>query len=319
MIKLINYPLTLGSILKWKGHIWLPTYLKDRVSNRRRIANQDHKIDIIFLIADHFEPSRREGNLGVQRVRDWCRLYEEMVEGHFDSDGYPPQHTWFYRYDYPNIECIKILSDYVQKGFGEIEFHLHHSSDTEESFANKIRSGVDWFNQVGAMITNEEKPKKYFGYVAGNWALDSGNNDLKVLKEAGCYADFTFPAFGSKSQPKKVNSIYYAINTSGPKSYNSGVDVEVGKPESGELMIFEGPIWIDWEKRIIDYGAIEPYSLPSPDRVISWLNAHVHVKGRPEWIFIKLHCHGIQGRDVFLNESMKTVFRQSEIEFYSIF
>ena len=126
---------------------------------------------------DHFEPSRKEGKLGVRKVSDWCKDYKEIAKFHFDSNGIFPQHTWFYRYDYKNDECIRILSEYVYEDLGEIEFHLHHGYDTLSSFGQKLRDGLLWFNKVGAMVSAEEKPQKYFGYVAGNWALDNGRRN----------------------------------------------------------------------------------------------------------------------------------------------
>src|SRR5581483_7914261 len=165
------------------------------------------------------------------------------------------QHSWFYPAENPNFGAVQVLSDYTFRGFGEVEFHLHHGYDTHESFAAKLRFGLEWFNQSGAMLTAEEQPKQRFGYIAGNWALDNGAGDdatsgcpteLLALRNAGCYADFTFPALASPAQPRKTNSIYYATDTPAPKSYDSGVDVTVGKPASGDLMIVEGPLLLDW-------------------------------------------------------------------------
>ena len=92
-----------------------------------------------------------------------------------------------------------------------------------------------------------------YAFVHGNFALANSaggrfcgvDSEMKVLAETGCYADFTFPAFGSPAQPRKSNSIYYATDDAGPKSYDRGNDVAVGRPASGDLMIFQGPLVID--------------------------------------------------------------------------
>jgi len=57
----------------------------------------------------------------------------------------------------------------------------------------------------------------------------------------------------------------------------------------------QGPLSINW--RAPGYPRIENASLTSanwgrPDRVRTWLDCQVHVKGRPEWLFVKLHTHG---------------------------
>ncbi len=157
-----------------------------------------------MLTADHYEPARRFGDAAaVESVRSWCAAYEAMAGRHRDADGRPPQHTWFYRYDYPNPGCLAELSECVFRGFGEVEFHLHHGHDTHETMTGRLRDGLDWFNRFGAMRTAEPHPRRRFGYVAGNSALDNGAGDpalsgcdteIRALRDAGCYADFTFPS-----------------------------------------------------------------------------------------------------------------------------
>jgi len=29
-----------------------------------------------------------------------------------------------------------------------------------------------------------------------------------------------------------------------------------------------------------------------------WINQHIHVEGRPEWVFVKVHTHGTQEIDI---------------------
>ncbi len=44
----------------------------------------------------------------------------------------------------------------------------------------------------------------------------------------------------------------------------------------------------------------------------AWLSAHVHVAGRPEWVFIKLHTHAMQNRAAFLSSEMDELFAAME-------
>ncbi len=279
---------------------------------------------VIVLVTDHFEPSRKEGVVGVKKVRDWCEKYEEIAKFHSDSDGVFPQHTWFYRYDYPNYTCISILSEYVYKELGEIEFHLHHGYDTAETFSKTLREGLAWFNQAGAMLSTGTTPQRRFAYIAGNWALNNGrrnpafsgvNNELSILNKIGCYADFTFPAIGTNAQPRKVNSIYYATDSSSPKSYNTGTDVKVGGNPSGDLMLFQGPLYVDWKKNRIVTPAIESFCPYRSLRIDYWLRAGIHVLGRPDWVFIKLHTHGIQSRDYLLGHPLNNMLSDLEKRF----
>jgi hypothetical protein len=310
----------LGALIRNRCYIWLPGYLRD-VRRRRKPNSAAAQIDVMVVVVDHFEPSRREGDVGVQKVREWCDAYAQLASRHQDSDGIVPQHTWFYRYDYPRYDCLQILGEYVLRRFGEIEFHLHHGHDTSESFEQKIRSGVEWFNTAGAMCSAGCEPQKAFAYIAGNWALDNGrrddsmsgvNNELEILAAAGCYADFTFPAYAVNAQPRMVNSIYYATDTPGPKSYDTGVPMRVGGQPVGDLTIFEGPTYIDWRTWHIEHASLETWAPYLPRRLDYWLNAGVHVQGRPEWLFIKLHTHGMQSREMFLGPQLDQMFSDLE-------
>jgi hypothetical protein len=284
----------------------------------RKALPADVPIDVIVLVADHYEPARRFGDkAAVESVRAWCQEYEGIACKHSDADGRPPQHTWFYRYDYPNAGCVQELCRSVFRGYGEIEFHLHHGHDNHEAVASTLREGVEWFGQFGAMRSAEAQPRHCFGYVAGNSALDNGagddslsgcNTEIRALAEAGCYADFTFPSLGSRAQPRLTNTIYYATEDGLAKSYNKGVEVAVGRPPSGDLMIFNGPVAIDLGRGCISDGSIENTSPPHPSRLRAWLSAHVHVLGRPEWVFIKLHTHAMQNRDSFLSPDCDAMF-----------
>jgi hypothetical protein len=321
-MKLIQF---IGRLLiKRKCQYWLWGYTKHRVLHSRTQHVAGKNVDVMLVMVDHFEPSRKEGKVGVQKVRDWCEKYEGLAREHSDSDGVCPQHTWFYRYDYPNYNCIKILGEYVYRGLGEIEFHLHHGYSTAESFRKIIGDGLKLFNKGGAMISTERKPKRGFAYIAGNWALDNGrknakysgvNTELSILAEAGCYGDFTFPALGTSAQPRKVNSIYYAKDTPNPKSYNIGIDVAVGGRPWGDLMIFQGPIFVDWRGKYVESAAIEAFTKYHRRRISAWRQADIHVKGRPEWLFIKLHTHGMQSRDSFLSDEFHRVHEDIERSF----
>jgi hypothetical protein len=313
---LTRLPTFVYRVARWSGFRgnWLRDHLRRHRPFSRRRVPADRPIDMMVLVTDHFEPARRFGDdAAYESVRSWCADYEALAEPHRDSDGRPPQHTWFYRYDYPNPRCVQELGESAFRGFGEVEFHLHHGYDTHASFARTLADGVAWFNQFGAMLTAENQPQNHFGYIAGNWALDDGANDpsksgcpteIAALRDAGCYADFTFPSLGTAAQPRKTNAIYYATEDGKPKSYDTGVDLACGRPPSGDLLMFQGPVSIDWRNGCIQDGAVEDYAPAHPRRLAGWLSAHVHVRGRPEWVFVKLHTHAMQNRKSFLGPAM---------------
>jgi len=311
----------LGVIVLRKGYYWIGGYLISRRKDSTLEQGREYVTHVILTVADHFEPSRSEGKAGERRVQEWCDKYREIAGRHLDSDGRCFQHTWFYRYDYPNSECLRTLASACYDGFGEIEFHLHHGYDTPSGFSEKLDHGLTWFNSAGAMLTTEEKPKRTFAYIAGNWALDNGrgdpafsgvNTELQILGRYGCFADFTFPAYGENSQPGKVNSIYYAAGTPKPKSYNTGLDMAVGIKNEGDLLIFQGPLYVDWKAGFVEHAALETAHPYHQERSKYWLNAHVHVRGRPEWTFVKLHTHGMQSQEMFLSSQIEQMLNDVE-------
>src|SRR5262249_45350659 len=153
--------------VRYRTWNWLPhqlAYHQPFDSNRYR---GERPIDVIVIVADHFEPGRQPtAEAAAQLVREWCEVYEAIAGRHCGPHGRVPPHPWFYPGDYPNPACLRALSSSVFKGFGEVEFHLHHGFDSHESFAAKLRSGLEWFNRQGAMRTAEAQPQQRFGYVA---------------------------------------------------------------------------------------------------------------------------------------------------------
>jgi hypothetical protein len=64
-----------------------------------------------------------------------------------------------------------------------------------------------------------------------------------------------------------TNSIYYATDCPLPKSYDWGTDLAVGGPPSGDLMIFQGPLVVNWSTGKFEDGALETSSPPVPSRL----------------------------------------------------
>lgn len=317
-------------IINKKIYIWLPSYLLWTFNKKLFKKNLKRPVHIMFLVADHYEPGPNN-----EIVKQWVEKYPEITKKHHDADGIPPQHTWFYPSERAEerFEQLQMLSELTFAGFGEIELHLHHQNDTEETLRQKFRDAKRVYNKVGALITVDEKIT--FGFVHGDWALDNSiiinkenlcgvNNEITILKEEGCYADFTFPAINTDAQPQKINSIYYALDDpNSPKSHNTGIDVKVLKPPYGDLMIIQGPLSInfrDWISVLyprIENGGVEGSNPVYVSRVDQWVKTGIHVKGKPDWIFIKIHTHGaIPGSmDIFLGDAIDQVYSYLETKY----
>lgn len=317
-VGLISY-----KVINNQMYIWLPSYISWVLSQKDVVVKPVH---IIFFTVDHFEPGKDP-----QIVKEWLRRYEEVAVNHKDSDGFLPQHTWFYRCKPPvRKDILSLLSQACKEGLGEIELHLHHEQeyDTEETLRQKLQEIKKVANEIGVFITIDDKRR--FGFIHGLSSLDNSvgtaccgiNNELKILSQEGCYADFTFPSPGGFDQPRKINTIYYSVDDpEKPKSYDNGVDVEVGKPASGDLMIFEGPLTVNWR----DWGHIfypriedgqiqgQPFGYEvTPNRIDEWVRTAIRIKGQDNWVFIKTHTHGATRGDKTLFEEMERMFSYLE-------
>jgi len=321
-------------IYEKKMHIWLPDYVVGLMrKNFARTENNGPK-HIIFAFVDHYEPyfATNSDEKAEKRVRAWVDGYPRTASSHVAADGTHPQHTWFYPQEMLRNDLLfmKEISCLSRKGFGELEMHLHHSDDTSDSFRQKIE---DWKEACGHVEGNGGRRK--LAYIAGNWALDNSrlenglnysgvNDELRVLKEEGCFGDFTFPSLGHTSQPAKVNSLYYAIDDPfKPKSYNTGIDLEVGKKQTGDLLIAEGPLAVVWYyfsekfRPSLDDGNICDTYPPFKERVDTWIDCNIHVKGQPNWVFVKIFTHGCEDWTipVVLGEPMDEMFTYLETKY----
>jgi len=61
----------------------------------------------------------------------------------------------------------------------------------------------------------------------------------------------------------------------------------------------------------IENAEISGANHPTADRVKLWGRTGIHVAGRPEWVFVKLHTHGCvpANSDVLLGEAMAAMHR----------
>ncbi|WP_456412440.1 hypothetical protein [Thiolapillus sp.] len=309
-------------------HIWLPAYI-----SRKKRPKHEGPTHIMFCFVDHFEPrwSNADYETEVRRVNRWIEQYPKIAGKHKDADGCYPKHCFYYPEEEYRKEHLEKIEHLCKKGFGEIEIHLHHHNDTEAGLRKKLSRFTQNLHQThGALSIWPESGKLAWGFVHGNWALDNSeadgsncgiNNELIILEEEGCYADFTLPSAPSATQTAKINSIYYAKDDpQQPKSHNEGQDVTVGRAPWGDLMIVQGPLMLNWRNRKwgllprIENADIRANHPPTADRIALWVEAGIHVQGRPEWVFIKIHTHGTQESDMdaLLGDPVDAMFSELE-------
>lgn len=308
--------MTIHWLMLKNTHIWLFSYLFDKNKIESYAMKTRGRIHILFSICDHFEPGSSYKKEGLMKVKDWIENYPKIAEKHQDANGRIPRHTFFYAAEQYVPEYLDLLADICHKGYAEVEVHLHHDNDTPENLRGTlIKFKKTLAERHGLLSRDKQTGEICYGFIHGNWALDNSrkdgrwcgvNNELQILGETGCYADFTLPSAPSDTQTRKINSIYYAVDDpSKPKSHNTGIDVEVGKGPVGDLMIIQGPLALNWKDRKygifprIENGAIDKGSI-TQDRIDLWIKQYIHVRGRPDWVFVKVYCHGAQNRSFLL-------------------
>jgi hypothetical protein len=287
----------------------------------RRGTNSTSLKHLIFVIANHFEPSWREKglwDLDIQRRRldQWLEMARGIGNAVRDCDGTPFRHTNFYPAEQYHSSLLKKLAELQSEGLGEVEIHLHHGVEAPDNAAN-LRRSLETFRDLLAeehqcLSRSEGQGTPMYAFVHGNLALANSaggkycgvDSEMQILAETGCYADFTLPSAPDRSQVPRLNAIYECGHPLSEQSpHRSGPNLRVGhKP--GLPVLFTGPLVFDWRRRVhgvpvprLDGGVLAANYPSDLDRLHRWANAAISVRGRPEWIFIKLFCHGFFDSD----------------------
>ncbi|MBL8798795.1 MAG: hypothetical protein JNM56_33185 [Planctomycetia bacterium] len=308
-----------GMLLRqWRRHgsaaRWLGTYIAETPRRREPHANQD--VHVLLCVADHYEPGWGDASPAVARARvySWLRHYPRLFGDLRDSDGRPPQHTFFYPIEQYAPDLLDGLARLSRGGFGEVEVHLHHDRDTAESLRAQLLNFKDILAERHNLLSrHRDTGELSYGFIHGNWALDNArpdgcwcgvNNELDVLRETGCYADFTLPCAPAPGQTRTINSIYYAVDDPcRPLSHDTGVRAGVGPIPDDALLLIQGPLALNWQRRKwgllprIENGCLQANQPPTVERLRLWLRARVQVPQRPDWYFVKLHTHGATERN----------------------
>jgi hypothetical protein len=298
------------SLARRKGmHRWIAPYALSAPARRPPVP--DRPVDVLLAICDHYEPKLGGAPpaQACERVRRWAEEYPKQFERFRDSDGRPPRHSFFYPIEEYEPEYLDALARLCRAGFGEVEVHLHHDNDTAENLRRTLLDFKVMLHERHGLLGRDRRTGEVvYGFIHGNWALDNSrcdgrwcgvNNELDVLRETGCYADFTLPSAPSETQTRTINSIYWAVDDPArPKSHDRGVSLGVGPRPNKSLLMIQGPLLLDWGRRkwgvvpCVENACLQSSQPPSMARLDLWLRAAVRVPMRPDWYFVKLHTHG---------------------------
>jgi len=258
------------------------------------------------MIADHFEPLGVLTDETIARIRTatWVREWPAIARRHRDSAGNHPRYTFFYPEEEYRPHLLDSLADITEAGIADVEIHLHHDGEGEQNFLDRIsRFKETLFVRHG--LLRKKAGKIVFGFIHGNWALDNSlpdgrwcglNNEITLLRDLGCYADFTLPSAPSPAQTRMINTIYWATDDPRrPKSHDIGVPVRARKPSSGDLLMIPGPLALNWSSRKfgllprLEIGELAASNSVTLQRVRLWLKYAPRIG---DDLFIKLFSHG---------------------------
>lgn len=313
----------------------LPSYAWQRLTRR---VHQGW-VHLMIALADHFEPSivpengmrRAPYEEQEHRLELWCREYPRIADAFRDSEGRPFVHTYFYPAEQYDQRLVQQLAEHCRAGWGEIEIHLHHGMFAPDTAENTRRQLVEFRDTLasdhGCLSYLDGVGLPRYTFVHGNFALANSANgrfcgvddEMQVLADTGCYADLTLPtASFHPAQIAKINSLYECAFPLGQRApHRRGQDLEVGRsPEIFPLMV-QGPLMLDFspsrsQKVRIENGAITKRNPLSLARLRLWKKASMSVRGKPDWLFIKLHCHSMDPtqHDAVLGEPMRNFLRE---------
>ncbi len=298
---------------------WVPAYCWQRIV-REAAPRPFH---LVMAIADHFEPYIAPGrpknfvsrSEQILRVQNWCQRYPQVFDRWRDRSSSPFKHSYFYAAEHYDAEIINILSEHCHRGWGEIEIHFHHGISSPDTADNTRRSLITFRDRLlahGCLCHLDNSSDPRYGFVHGNWALANSaygrfcgvDEEMQILADTGCYADFTLPSAPSVAQVRKINSLYECkapLDVRG--AHRRGHDLVCGRTPTHFPLIVQGPLALSFHRRkygilpVLENSAITSANPPSPLRLKSWMNARITVRGRPDWVFVKLHCHGMDPRD----------------------
>jgi len=309
-----------NNLTKLKSNLpWLIRYPMSRAKSFLEQTAFEKK-HVIFTVANHFEPAWSENGLldldsQRRRLDEYHKLARETGEAVRDSDGTKFRHTNFYPAEQYDRQILEQMAAMQAEGLGEVEIHLHHGIEKPDTAENLRKSLIEFRDVLAVehrcLSRSNGKGEPKYAFVHGNLALANScggkfcgvDEEMQILAETGCYADMTLPSAPDETQVSMFNKIYecgFPLTEKMPHRAGKSVAVGGKNGKQTELpLIFTGPLTFNWTRRIkgfpvprIEDGALTANQPSDLARFKRWTNANITVKGRSDWIFVKLYCHG---------------------------
>lgn len=286
------------------AQLWYPGLIRGRID--RWINPGPEPTHVWLTFGDHFEPRWLNADLATarSRVAAWESAWPAIAERYRDCRGAPGRYTFFYPEEEYHPDLLEPLARMARNGCADVEVHIHHDGEGEANFVGRM---IDFIAKLTSQhgLLRERDGRPAFGFIHGNWALDNArpdgrwcglNNELTLLRQLGCYADFTLPAAPDPCQTTRVNSIYWAVDDPRkPKSHDDGTPATPGgTPPASSLLMIQGPLGLRWPRDrwprpALEVGELVANDPVTADRVRAWLRLAPRIG---EHVFLKLFAHG---------------------------
>lgn len=303
------------------AELWLLPYLKDRLQKSARTAKPKRAW---VAITDHYEPLGQGASIetALHRVAQWRDKWPRIADdAPRDAAGQRPQYSFFYPQEEYRRDLLDGIAEMVRLGVGDVEVHLHHNNEKSDAFIQKVTEFCRRLTQDHGLLRRQDG-RTIFGFIHGNWALDNSrpdgnycglNGEIALLRDLGCYADFTMPSVPSSTQSRVINKIYWCTNNPGnrPRSFDRGIEATVGGGRQGDLLMITGPLGVRFGTRLlprVETSEVAGYDLPTPARARQWFDLAPTIG---DDVFIKLYTHGAPEQNLvpLLNGGLANLFR----------
>jgi hypothetical protein len=285
---------------------WLLPYLM------RRRPPASGPTRVFLAVCDHFEPLHDTDKAGaVRRVERWADQFPRLTAAFRDRSGHPPKHTFFYPVEQYDPDLLAPLAELCRATGSEVEIHLHHDRDTPAGFREALEQGKRDLARHGLLARDPDGGIR-FAFIHGNWALNNTHpegrgcgvdEEIGILRESGCYADFTMPSAPSPTQSRVVNRIVYLADLPRHRAYDASIEASAGsggtlRDDPRRLLAIPGPLALNWKWRKrgivprIENGDLTGANPPTLLRLRLAAGLRIAVLGNPDWVFVKYHTHG---------------------------